>query len=461
MSTDRFARTVEYGVERLRVEDPLLYGMLVREQDRQDCTLAMIAATSVADASVLACESSVASNVTTEGYPGARYHAGCEVVDDIEDLAVHRAQAVFGAQYANVQPHSGTTANQAVLSSLLRPGDTILGMALAAGGHLTHGAPVSFSGRYFNAIGYGVGADGRIDYAEVERLAWRHRPRLVICGASAYPRVIDFARFRAIADGVGAYLMADISHIAGLVAAGLHPSPIDHAHITTTSTYKQLYGPRGGLILIGRDHDTPALEGQRSLAAHMQSAVFPYFQGTPRLNTIAAKARALARLARPEFRLLAERVVADAAALAAALAGTGHTLLTGGTDNHMVLADVSRRGLTGRVAERALAACDIIVNRNAIPGDRHSPRVASGVRFGTNVLAARGMGEPEMATCAALVDWVLSALGPDGDRDYTLTETVRAAVRAEVAELCRRYPLPGTFGAPVGHPAVPAGLGER
>jgi glycine hydroxymethyltransferase len=461
VSTDRFARTAGYGVERLRAEDPLLYAMLAREQDRQERTLAMIAASSVADASVLACESSMASNVTTEGYPGARYHAGCDVVDGIEELAVRRATEVFGARYANVQPHSGTTANQAVMSSLLRPGDTILGMALPAGGHLTHGAPVSFSGRYFAAVGYGVGADGRIDYTEVERLARQHRPRLVICGASAYPRVIDFTRFRAIADSVGAYLLADISHIAGLVAAGLHPSPIDHAHVTTTSTYKQLYGPRGGLILIGRDHDAPAPDGRRTLAAHMQSAVFPYFQGTPRLNTIAAKARALARLDTPDFRLLAERVVADAAALAEALTGIGYTLLTGGTDNHMVLADVSRRGLTGRVAERALAVCDIIVNRNAIPGDRYGPQVTSGVRFGTNVLAARGMGEREMATCAALVDWVLGALRRESDRDYTLAETVRSAVRAEVADLCQRYPLPGAFAAPVAVAAVPAGLHER
>jgi glycine hydroxymethyltransferase len=442
--TGRLARSLEYGTERLRIEDPELHDLLEREQVRQDRTLAMIAATSVADASVLACEGSVVSNVTTEGYPGARYHAGCEVVDRIEELATARACAAFGARYANVQPHSGSTANQIVMTSMLSPGDTILGMALSAGGHLTHGAPVSLSGRYFNAVSYGVGADGRIDFDEVMRLAELHRPRMIVCGASAYPRVIDFARFRAIADVVGAYLLADISHIAGLVATGLHPSPIDHAHVTTTSTYKQLYGPRGGLILIGRDADTAAPGGRRGLAEHMQSAVFPYLQGTPRLNTVAAKARALDRVASADFRELTERVVADASALAAALSTLDYHLLTGGTDNHMVLADVSRRGLTGRIAELGLAACDIIVNRNTVPGDRYGPRITSGVRFGTNVLAARGMGPAEMATCAALVDWVLDEIRPVGERDYALAEPVRAAVRAEVASLCDRYPLPET-----------------
>ncbi|MDI6103010.1 serine hydroxymethyltransferase [Actinoplanes sp. NEAU-A12] len=439
---DPVARHARDGVARLRKQDPELHRLLAREQNRQHETLAMIASASAADASVLACEGTTTNNVTTEGYPGRRYHAGCAVVDEIERMAIERAKAAFGARYANVQPHSGSTANQLVMAALLKPGDTILGMELSAGGHLTHGSAANFSGRYFRSVSYGLGADGLIDYAEVSRLARQHRPRMIICGASAYPRRIDFARFRRIADEVGAYLLADISHIAGLVAAGLHPSPIDAAHFTTTSTYKQLYGPRGGLVLMGRDADAPAPDGRRTLSALVQHAVFPYFQGTPRLNGIAAKARALGIVATPEFRTLATRIVRTAGTLAAELASRGWPILTGGTDNHMVLADVGARGLTGAVAERALESCGIIVNRNRIPGDGKPAQVGGGVRFGTNLLALRGMDESAIVECAALVDRVWTSLVVVDDVEFVLDDAVRSEVRAAVADLCRRYPLP-------------------
>ncbi|WP_326786383.1 serine hydroxymethyltransferase [Streptomyces sp. NBC_00151] len=441
MTTGIFRRTLAHGADLLAAQDEQLYELLEREQQRQHETLAMVAAASMADPSVLVCEASSTSNVTTEGYPGARYHAGCEVVDEVERLAVERAKEAFGARYANVQPHSGSTANQVVLCSLLNPGDVVLGMDLKAGGHLTHGASASMSGRFFTAIAYGLGEDGLIDYDAMARLARTHRPKLIFCGASSYPRTVDFQRFREVADEVGAYLVADISHIAGLVAAGLHPSPVDVAHVTTTSTYKQLYGPRGGLILVGRDAELRTASG-KTLAAALQDAVFPYLQGTPRLNTVAAKARALGQVCTPEFRQLAERIVATSAALAKELDSRGHHVLTGGTDTHMVLLDVGRRGLTGRIAERALESCGIVVNKNSIPGDPHGPRVTSGVRLGTNVLALRGMGPAEMTECAELVDTVLGAVVPVGDRDYELDSTTRAGVAARATALCHRFPLP-------------------
>jgi len=431
-----------HGMDLLRRDDPLLYSLLEKEHTRQTETLAVIAAASVADPSVVACEGTSLGNVTTEGYPGARFHGGCEVIDQIERLAVDRAMQAFGAQYANVQPHSGSSANQAIMFSLLQPGDVLLGMELSAGGHLTHGSRASVSGRHFRAVSYGVDESGWIDYPEVARTARAHRPRMIVCGASAYPRTIDFAAFRAMADEVGAYLLADISHIAGLVATGLHPSPIDHAHFTTTSTYKQLYGPRGGLILSGQDAHRAAGTSARTLADLIQSAVFPSFQGTPRLNTIAAKARALAIMSAPAFRALTDRILSDARALADALAGLGHHVLSGGTDNHIVLVDVGRESLTGLLAEQALESCGIVVNRNKIVNDPRGPATASGLRFGTNILAARGMEEPAVRHVADLVDRVLRAVRPHQDgRGWDLSETVREEVLADVADLCREYPL--------------------
>jgi glycine hydroxymethyltransferase len=423
--------------------DPMLYGLLHQELARQHETLMMVAAATVAHPSVLACKGTWLTNVTAEGYPGARFHAGCEVVDEIERLAIERAKTAFGARYANVQPHSATSANLCVMMALLSPGVAVLGLDLASGGHLSHGAKASVVGQYFDAIGYSLDERGLIDFDEVEELAWRHRPRLIICGASSYPRVIDFARFREIADTVGAYLLADISHIAGLVAAGEHPSPIDHAHITTTSTYKQLNGPRGGLILMGKDADCPAPSGTGTLAQLMQRAVFPVGQGTPDLAAVAAKATALQLVATDAFRDLARRIVRDARMLADGLASRGYRVLTGGTDNHMVLVDIFASGLTGLVAERALEACGIVVNRNRIPRDAKPARVTSGLRLGTNALAIRGMAEREMPTCADLVHTALSGTVAVTDDSFMLEDRVREDVRAAVRDLCQRFPIPG------------------
>jgi glycine hydroxymethyltransferase len=444
MSDTMLGAFLANAVDLLYQDDPLLAGLLEREMKRQSEVLTLVAASSIMDPSVLACTASVAGNVTAEGYPGARFHAGCAVIDEIESLAIERAREVFGARYANVQAHSATTANEIVMFSLLKPGDTLLGMDLSAGGHLTHGSKVSVSGRAFDAIGYGILPDGAIDYDQARELALRHRPKLIICGTTAYPRTIDFARFRAIADEVGAWLLADITHIAGLVAAGLHPSPIDHAHITTTCTHKQLYGPRGGLILIGKEADTPSPDALgKTLAESMQKGVFPLFQGAPVLNVIAAKARALARLNTPEFRELARRIVEDARALATCFLDAGYTVIAGGTDNHLVILDVqTSAGVSGVVAEKALESCHIVVNKNRIPGDQKSPVITSGVRLGTNSVALRGLGAPEMEEAAALVRRVLSAVRPLGEREHELDGAVREAVIADVKDLCRRFPVP-------------------
>jgi glycine hydroxymethyltransferase len=430
------------GVDLLSEHDPVLYELLDQEYRRQNDTLAMIAASSIADPSVIACEGMVTSNVTTEGYAGARYHAGCRFVDEIERLAIERAKAAFKARYANVQPHSGSTANQVVMFNLLKAGDTVLRLDLDAGGHLTHGDKASVSGRYFNAVGYGLDGKGLIDYAQVYELALRFKPKLIICGASAYPRVIDFKRFREIADEAGAFLMADISHIAGLVVAGEHPSPIDHAHFTTTSTYKQLYGPRGGLILIGKDYEQPSPDGCGTLSSMVQRGVFPFFQGTPNLSVVAAKARALAFVATAEFRELARLIVSGARALAEWFVAAGYKVLTGGSDNHIVLIDVQTRGMTGLVAERALEECGIIVNKNKIPGDKRSALITGGLRLGTNCLAARGMGAAEMPRCAGLINQVLSSMKVLGESSYELDEGVTRLVRAEVRQLCAEFPIP-------------------
>jgi glycine hydroxymethyltransferase len=431
------------GLSQLRDQDRPLYEILLREHCRQAETLSFVAASGGADPSVLACESLTIASVTAEGYPGARFHGGSAGADDVERLAIARARAAFGAAYANVQPHSGTSANQIVLSTLLQPGDCILGMDLDAGGHLTHGAQASFCGRYFRAVHYGVNESGLIDFDQVAQLAHGCRPRVIICGASAYPRQIDFQRFRAVADDVGAYLLADISHIAGLVAAGEHPSPIDHAHFTTTATYKQLAGPRGGVILMGKDHALIGPDGRRTLAATIDRGVFPFFQGTPNFATIAAKARAFAQLGTPEFKQRAARIKQTAAALAAELARAGYRVVSGGTDTHMVLLDLRPSGVTGVVAERALEECGIIVNRNRIPGDTMGPTVTSGLRFGTNTVALRGLQPGDMAFCVRLVDRVLRGIDVTGDREYRLDAATRASVRELVAAICARCPLPG------------------
>lgn len=430
------------GVELLYQDDAVLYELLEREYRRQANTLALVASSSVVDPSVLACEGMVPVNVTAEGYPGRRFHAGCDLIDEIEQLAIERAKQAFQAQYANVQPHSASSANEIVMLSLLKPGDAILGMELQSGGHLTHGAKASISGQYFKAFGYGVGDDGLLDYDQVSELAERCKPRLIVCGATAYPRAINFERFREIADRVDAFLLADITHIAALVIAGLHPSPINVAHFTTTCTHKQIYGPRGGLILMGRDHLGPSPDPKRTLSETIQSAVFPLLQGAPVPNVIAAKARALARATTPDFKALAEAIAANARDLAGSLRARGYDLVSGGTDNHIVLINLLSRNLTGVVAEKALEESHIIVNKNKVPGDNKSPLVTSGIRLGTNSVAARGMGAAQMERCADLIERVLTSIDAAGERDYKLDARVRDEVRAEVKLLCEEFPIP-------------------
>jgi glycine hydroxymethyltransferase len=429
------------GVNILSRSDPALYDLLTREYHRQTHTLSLVAASGIADPSVLACQGSIATNITTEGYPGRRFHGGCELVDEIEQLAIERAKAVYQARYANVQPHSGTSANEIVLFSVLNPGDTVLGMELNCGGHLTHGSSVSISGNCFRAVGYGLNERGLIDYDQIARLSKQFKPNLIIAGASSYPRKIDFETFRQIADEAGAYLLADISHIAGLVAAGEHPNPIDAAHFTTTSTYKQLGGPRGGLILMGKDFDQSSKKGEYTLAESIQRTVFPYFQGTPNLSAIAGKACALAMVSTSEFKDWARNVRRNAAALAQNLQDRQYRVLTGGSDNHMVLIDVYARGITGSVAEKSLGECGVVVNKNRIPNDQKGAMTTSGLRLGTNIVTARGMQVEQMAMCADLVDEVLSSIAVLSDQTYRLDPAVKELALARVADLCRRFPI--------------------
>jgi len=442
-TTDRIlTRFAREGAEICYEEDPVLSGLLESEYNRQSNVLAMVASSSLADASVLACEGTVLTNVTAEGYPGRRFHGGCQFVDEVEQLAIDRAKCAFRAEYANVQPHCASSANEIVMCSMLRPGSTILGMNLESGGHLTHGSKISLSGQYFNAVHYGVDEAGFIDYDHVLHLAKEHKPSLIICGTTSYPRAIDFGRFRRIADEVGAYLLADITHIAGLVASGLHPSPINYAHFTTTCTHKQLYGPRGGLILMGADAQTRVPDKNLTLSALIQGAVFPFFQGAPAPSNIAAKARALARVATPAFRVLARRIVADAQALAEAFVFAGYKVVSGGTDNHIVMLDLSSKGMTGVIAQRALEDNSIIVNKNKIPGDRKGSLVTSGIRLGTNSVACRGLLPKDMEECAQLMDWVLTSTKSLGDTEYQLDQKTGESVRSAVHSLCHRFPIP-------------------
>lgn len=428
----------------LEQEDAELFNLLNSEYRRQVESLAMVASCSPTHPSVLACEGTFASNVTAEGYPGARFHAGCKYVDQFEQLAIDRAKAAFGAQYANVQPHTASTANQIVTSRLLNPGDTLLGLSLDAGGHLSHGAKVNISGSFYNAIGYGLDERGFIDFEQVEALALEHRPKLIICGTTAYPRTIDWENFRTIADKIGAYLLADITHIAGLVIAGEHPNPIDIAHITTTCTHKQIYGPRGGLIMMGKDHQLPSPRGKGTLENLMQSGLFPFTQGAPIINNIVAKARALARTTTPEFKELAKRIIRLSRSLAAELENRNITVVSGGSDNHIVLANTLESfGVTGYVAEKALEDCNLIVNKNHIPGDQLSPFVTSGIRVGTNSVAARGLGEPDMARCADIISRILTAIDAQGDKAYSLDPNLRDAFRSEIRDIALEYPIPG------------------
>ncbi|MGO0123400.1 serine hydroxymethyltransferase [Desulfothermobacter acidiphilus] len=402
--------------------DPEVFQAIEEEKRRQEEKLVLIASENFASRAVMAAQGSVLTNKYAEGYPGKRYYGGCEYVDRVEELAIERAKLLFGAEYANVQPHSGTQANFAVYFALLQPGDTLMGMDLAHGGHLTHGSPVNMSGRYFRFVPYGVRRDtGTIDYEEVAELARRHRPKLIITGASSYPREIDFARFAAIAQEVGAKLMADIAHIAGLVAAGLHQSPVSYADVVTSTTHKTLRGPRGGLIL-GKQEYGPAID----------KALFPGTQGGPLMHVIAAKAVAFREALQPEFKEYQRRVVENARALAAALQDYGFELVSGGTDNHMVLVDLRNKGLTGAEAEALLYQVGLVVNKNVVPFDNQPPRVTSGIRLGTPAATTRGLGAEEMRAVATAIHY---ALDHRGEARY------QEEARSLVSELCRSYPL--------------------
>jgi glycine hydroxymethyltransferase len=409
-------------MKHLSASDPEIAAAIRNEVRRQEEGLELIASENFVSMAVLEATGCVMTNKYAEGYPGRRYYGGCEFVDVAESLAIERAKALFGAEHVNVQPHSGAQANMAVYMSVLRPGDTILGMNLAHGGHLTHGHPLNFSGKYFTVVPYGVGkADERLDYDELERLARAHNPKLVVVGASAYPRRFDFERIRAAAASVGALVMTDIAHIAGLVAAGEHPNPVPHSDFVTTTTHKTLRGPRGGMIMC-----------RASFAKDLDKALFPGVQGGPLMHVIAAKAVCLKEAQTPAFRDYQRQIVKNAAALAAALSASGFRLVSGGTDNHLMLVDVFSRGLTGKVAEAALGRAGITVNKNAIPFDTHPPLVASGIRVGTPAVTTRGMREAEMQTIASLMARVLAA--PE-DAD------VARAVKADVEALCGKFPL--------------------
>ncbi len=406
----------------LKEADPEIYAAVADERRRQARGLELIASENFVSAAVLEATASVLTNKYAEGYPGRRYYGGCEVVDVVERLARKRAKRLFGAEHVNVQPHSGTTANMAIYFAMLQPGDKLMGMDLSCGGHLTHGHPLSYSGRDFEVVSYGVDRDSeRIDYDEVERIAVRERPKLLICGASAYSRVIDFARFRQIADDAGALLMADIAHIAGLVAADVHPSPVPHCDFVTTTTHKTLRGPRGGLVLCKKKH-----------AKTLNRALFPGIQGGPLMHIVAAKAVAFKEAATEGFRDYQQRIVTNARRLADRLQERGHRIVSGGTDNHVFLLDVAATGLTGKVAEKALEAADITVNKNTIPYDENPPMVASGIRLGTAALTTRGMNEAAMDEVGDLITEALAAVGE---------EVALGLIRDRVEALCERFPL--------------------
>lgn len=443
INTNRnLAFLINAGMHQLANEDQELLSILEEEYKRQSSQLVMVASSSLAEPSVLVCSGSTAVNVTAEGYPGKRYHAGCRVIDKIEQLAIDRSREVFKAKYANVQPHSASTANFIVLTSLLNYGDTILGMSLHAGGHLTHGASVSFSGQFFNAHGYGLTPDGLVDYDEVEALAKKIKPRLIICGATMYPRTLDFKRFREIAERVNAFLLADISHISGLVIQGLHPNPLDHAHVTTTCTHKQLLGPRGGLIMCGKDYKMKIPHKNISLRRNFQSAVFPFLQGAPILNMIAAKARALGYSKTPAFREIALRITSNARTLARTFLDMGFKLVSGGTDTHIVMLDLTPLGITGCIAEKALEQCSIIVNKNLVPDDKKPASITSGVRIGTNTLAQRNFLDKDVKVCAGLIHQVIMNVKARSEKEFSLEPGICRSIREKVNELCLKYPIP-------------------
>ncbi|MEN1929167.1 serine hydroxymethyltransferase [Luteimonas sp. MJ250] len=416
---------------RIEGYDPELAAAIAAENQRQEDHVELIASENYASPRVMEAQGSQLTNKYAEGYPGKRYYGGCEHVDVAEQLAIDRVKALFGADYANVQPHSGSQANQAVYLALLKPGDTILGMSLAHGGHLTHGAKVNISGKLFNAVQYGVDDKGLIDYDEVERLAVEHRPKMLVGGFSAYSQEIDWARFRAIADRVGAILFVDMAHVAGLVAAGVYPNPVPHAHVVTSTTHKTLRGPRGGIIVASRK---AMGEGADDTIKKLQSIVFPGIQGGPLMHVIAAKAVAFKEALEPEFKAYQQQVVKNAQAMAKVIIDRGYKIVSGGTMNHLMLVDMIGKGVTGKAAEEALGRAHITVNKNAVPNDPQKPFVTSGLRLGTPAVTTRGYTE---ADCTELAGWICDVLDAPGD------DAVIEAVRAKVQAQCRRLPVYG------------------
>lgn len=411
---------VKQGMDLLNQIDPELGSAVLDEYGRQRQNIELIASENFVSPAVLAAAATVLTNKYAEGYPAKRYYGGCEHVDTVESLAIERAKKLFGAEHANVQPHSGANANQAVYFALLRPGDTVMGMNLSEGGHLTHGSPVNLSGSYFNIVPYGVDPETHcIDYDKVEAIAKECKPKLIVAGASAYARTIDFARFTEIAKSVGAYLMVDMAHIAGLVAAGLHPSPVPYADVVTTTTHKTLRGPRGGLILC-----------KEELAKQIDKAIFPGTQGGPLMHIIAAKAVCFGEALQPSFQDYQKKVIANAKALAAGLLEEGFQLVSGGTDNHLLLLDLRSVGVTGKELQHRLDEVHITTNKNTIPGDPQSPFVTSGLRLGTPAATSRGLNEEDMRVIARLI-WLTA----------TEFETKADEIRAEVAKICAKYPL--------------------
>lgn len=413
----------------LSERDPDIAASISRELGRQREEIELIASENIVSQAVLDAAGSVLTNKYAEGYPGRRYYGGCQYVDEVEALAIERAKRLFNCEFANVQPHSGSQANQGVFLSLLNPGDTILGMSLDAGGHLTHGARPNLSGKWFNAVQYGVSEkDHRIDFDQVAQLAEEHKPQLIIAGGSAYPRSIDFARFREITDRVGAYLMVDMAHFAGLVAAGLHANPLDHAHVATTTTHKTLRGPRGGMILTN----------DAGLAKKFNSAIFPGLQGGPLMHIIAAKAVAFGEALDPDFKLYTQSVIENAKALGDVITEGGYDLVAGGTDTHLVLVDLRPKGLKGNAAEDALGRAHITCNKNGIPFDSEKPMITSGIRLGTPAGTTRGFGAAEFRQIGSMIVEILDGLaenGTDGNGE------VEAAVKARAIDLCRRFPI--------------------
>ncbi len=417
----------------LASRDPAIFGSITDELGRQRDEIELIASENIVSAAVMEAQGSVMTNKYAEGYPERRYYGGCQFVDVAETLAIDRAKELFGCDFINVQPNSGSQANQGVFQALIKPGDTILGMDLASGGHLTHGAKPNQSGKWFNAVQYGVRReDNLLDYDQLEALAKEHKPQLIIAGGSAIPRQIDFARFREIADMVGAYLMVDMAHFAGLVAAGEHPSPFPHAHVATTTTHKTLRGPRGGMILTNDE----------AIAKKVNSAIFPGIQGGPLMHVIAAKAVAFGEALRPEFKTYQQQVIANAKTLAATLIEGGIDIVTGGTDTHVVLVDLRPKGVKGNATEKALGRANITCNKNGIPFDPEKPMVTSGVRLGSPAGTTRGFGEAEFRKIGELIVQVVDGLAANGEEGNSAVEE---AVKAEVQALCDAFPMYGNL----------------